>query len=218
MYEAGLDRRMRRTGSRPFASGALRPGVGWTALFVGGMVLSSVCAWIVAGPIVSLLIALGAATYALAYTVWLKRRTRWNVVVGGLAGSFAALAGSAAVDPLPLLVFAWTPPHFWALAIRDRGDYAAAGIPMLPVVKGERAAARAVFAWAVAVAASSVFLGVSMGEPLVLAASSVGGTWFLVECLLLSRGPTTQRAGRCFSVSLVQLGTVLVAVLVARVL
>ncbi len=83
----------------------------------------------------------GALVYAVVYTVWLKRRTWWNIVIGGLAGSFAVLAGAAAVDPalspqawlLTIVLFLWTPPHFWSLAIAFRDDYAAAGVPMLPV-------------------------------------------------------------------------------------
>jgi protoheme IX farnesyltransferase len=224
LYEAGLDRRMGRTGSRPFASGVLEPGAGWVALFAAGMFLAPVSAGILVGPEVAAFIALGAFTYAFVYTVWLKRRTRWNVVVGGLAGSFAALAGSALADPLPsvqslvmaALVFAWTPPHFWALAIRDRDDYAAAGIPMLPVVKGAGRAADAAAGWAALVLALSILLGISMNEPLVQVVSAVSGTWLLVEYLVLSRRPSTGRAGRCFRVSLVQLGAVLIAIPVAR--
>jgi protoheme IX farnesyltransferase len=226
LYEAGLDRQMRRTGSRPFASGALNPTAGWIALFVAGMTLAPICAWVFAGPIPALFIALGAVTYAFVYTIWLKRRTWWSVVVGGLAGSFAALAGAALVSPLlpvqawvlAALVFAWTPPHLWALAIRDREDYAAARIPMLPVVKGEQATADAVVAGSVFVVALSILLGVSADEPLVLMASVFGGTWFFAESLILSVRPTVRRAGRCFGVSLAQLGVVLIAVLVARAL
>ena len=85
---------------------------------------------------------LGAFTYGIVYTVWLKRRSTWNIVVGGLAGSFAVLAGAAAVDPSPQVIptvlavalFLWTPPHFWSLAAAKGQDYAKAGIPMLPVV------------------------------------------------------------------------------------
>ena len=93
---------------------------------------------------------LGAFFYAVVYTVWLKRRSALNIVIGGLAGSFAVLAGAAAADPTPgplplllaLVLFLWTPPHFWSLAIANRADYAAAGVPMLPVVVGTERAAR----------------------------------------------------------------------------
>ena len=99
-------------------------------------------------------VLLGAFTYAVVYTLWLKRRTPWNIVVGGLAGSFAVLAGAAAANPqigplallLALVLFLWTPPHFWSLAIANEADYAAAGVPMLPVVVGAARAARIVHA------------------------------------------------------------------------
>ena len=102
--------------------------------------------------IAALYVFLGAFFYAVVYTVWLKRRTWSNIVVGGLAGSFAVLAGAAAVDPrsapwpllLALVLFLWTPPHFWSLAIAYQADYAAAGVPMLPVVVGAARAARVV--------------------------------------------------------------------------
>ena len=107
---------------------------------------------------------LGAFTYGVVYTVWLKRRTWWNIVVGGLAGSFAVLAGAAAVSPLPnpdalalaVVLFLWTPPHFWSLAIACREDYAAAGVPMLPVVVGDARAARAILASAALLVAASL--------------------------------------------------------------
>ena len=109
---------------------------------------------------------LGAFTYAVVYTVWLKRRTWLNIVVGGLAGSFAVLAGATAVDPSPgalpllaLVLFLWTPPHFWSLAIANRDDYAAAGVPMLPVVVGTERAAWAVFWSTVALVAASLLPG-----------------------------------------------------------
>ena len=93
---------------------------------------------------------LGAFTYGIVYTVWLKRRSVWNIVVGGLAGSFAVLAGAAAVDPSPqvvptllaIVLFLWTPPHFWALAIPYTDDYRSAHVPMLPVTRGAREATR----------------------------------------------------------------------------
>ena len=99
----------------------------------------------------ALYIFLGAFFYAIVYTVWLKRRTWMNIVIGGASGSFAVLAGAAAVDPvmspvpilLALVLFFWTPSHFWSLAIAKHQDYANAGIPMLPVVIGDRRTAAA---------------------------------------------------------------------------
>src|SRR5262249_62354442 len=94
----------------------------------------------------------GSFTYGVVYTVWLKRRSAWNIVIGGLAGSFAVLAGAAAVDPTPqvvpvllaLVLFLWTPPHFWSLAAAKGDDYAKAGGPMLPVPASHRGWTRAI--------------------------------------------------------------------------
>jgi len=128
-YERDLDREMRRTRSRPFASGAFQPSLWWPISFLALLVASLALAAAANGLVSSLLVFLGFFTYGVVYTVWLKRRTAWNIVIGGLAGSFAVLAGAAAVDPTPqvvpvllaLVLFLWTPPHFWSLAAA-KGD------------------------------------------------------------------------------------------------
>jgi protoheme IX farnesyltransferase len=144
-YEADLDAQMRRTRGRPLPAGrmdrqsALHFGVGLAAFSV---ILMGFAVNLVAAAILMVSILF----YVLIYTVWLKRRTPQNIVIGGAAGAFPPLIGWAAatghVAPLPLLLFAlvflWTPPHFWALALFVKSDYAAAGVPMLPVVAGER--------------------------------------------------------------------------------
>jgi heme o synthase len=145
-YEADLDAQMRRTRGRPLPAGrmdrqsALHFGVGLGAFSV---ILMGFAVNLMAAAILTVSILF----YVLIYTVWLKRRTPQNIVIGGAAGAFPPLIGWAAatghVAPLPLLLFAlvflWTPPHFWALALFVKSDYAAAGVPMLPVVAGERA-------------------------------------------------------------------------------
>jgi heme o synthase len=145
-YEADLDAQMRRTRGRPLPAGrmdrqsALHFGVGLGAFSV---ILMGFAVNLMAAAI----LAVSILFYVLIYTVWLKRRTPQNIVIGGAAGAFPPLIGWAAatgyVAPLPLLLFAlvflWTPPHFWALALFVKSDYAAAGVPMLPVVAGERA-------------------------------------------------------------------------------
>jgi protoheme IX farnesyltransferase len=160
---------------------------------------------------------LGAFTYGVVYTVWLKRRTWWNIVVGGLAGSFAVLAGAAAVSPVPgpealalaVVLFLWTPPHFWSLAIACRADYAAAGVPMLPVVVGDARAARAIFASAaLLVAASFVPAAFGLGW-IYLASATAGGLHFLLRCEALVRRPGRETARAAFLASLVQLCAVL---------
>ena len=145
-YEADLDAAMRRTQKRPLPGGrmdrqsALHFGVGLGAFSV---ILMGLAVNLAAAAILTLSILF----YVLVYTVWLKRRTPQNIVIGGAAGAFPPLIGWAAamgdVATLPLLLFAlvflWTPPHFWALALFVETDYANAGVPMLPVVAGERA-------------------------------------------------------------------------------
>src|SRR6266478_6125744 len=144
-YERDLDREMRRTRSRPFASGALQPSLWWPISLLALLVASLALAAAANGLVTSLLVFLGSFTYGVVYTVWLKRRSAWNIVIGGLAGSFAVLAGAAAVDPTPqvvpvllaLVLFLWTPPHFWSLAAAKGDDYARGGAD----VAGHRIAA-----------------------------------------------------------------------------
>ena len=141
-FEYESDRLMKRTRSRVFATGALTRHRGWLLVMAALLVGAVAAAWLTLNFAAALYTFLGAFFYGVVYTVWLKRRTALNIVVGGLAGSFAVLAGAAAVTPslgavpllLALVLFLWTPPHFWCLAIAYRDDYAAAGVPMLPVV------------------------------------------------------------------------------------
>jgi protoheme IX farnesyltransferase len=215
--ERDLDARMGRTRNRPFVTGRLRHGPAWLwligAMLVGAVVAASLAANFLAG----LYVFLGAFTYGVVYTVWLKRRTWWNIVVGGLAGSFAVLAGAAAVSTSPgpdalalaVVLFLWTPPHFWSLAIACRADYEAAGVPMLPVVVGDARAARAIHASAwLLVAASLVPFFFSMGA-IYLASAAAGGAFFLLRCHALVRRPGRETARAAFLASLVQLGAVL---------
>ncbi len=221
-YERELDRKMNRTRGRPFATGALPAGPGWLWLLAGLLTLSvATTAWLL-NPVAALFVFLGAFFYAVVYTVWLKRRTWLNIVIGGLAGSFAVLAGAAAVDPaigprawlLALVLFLWTPPHFWSLAIALRQDYARAGVPMLPVVIGDQAAARAVlFNTVLLVGASLLPLFHGMGMIYLLAAGG-GGAWFLYQNLRMVRDPNPATAMACFHASLVQLSVLLAAVMI----
>lgn len=142
-YEADLDANMRRTQGRPLPAGRLDPktalhfGVGLSA---GSVVLMDLAA----NHLAAAILAFSIFFYAVVYTVWLKRRTPQNIVIGGAAGAFPPLIGWVAatgrIELLPvllfLLIFLWTPPHFWALSLFVRSDYAAAGVPMLPVVAG----------------------------------------------------------------------------------
>lgn len=138
-----IDGKMRRTAERPLPSGR----VSERAALALGLLLSAasiVSAAILFNPLTATMIALGILSYVIVYTVLLKRRTDWNIVIGGVAGSFPPLAGWAAARNtigleallVALLVFLWTPGHFWALSIRAEKEYRAAGLPMLPVTRG----------------------------------------------------------------------------------
>ncbi|MBI2311695.1 MAG: protoheme IX farnesyltransferase [Betaproteobacteria bacterium] len=220
--ERDLDLRMARTRSRPFVTGTLRHGPGWLWL-IGLMVAGSVAAAALAlNPVSALYVFLGAFFYAIVYTVWLKRRTWLNIVIGGLAGSFAVLAGSSAVTPalspeaiaLAVVLFLWTPPHFWSLAIAHRKDYAAAGVPMLPVVVGDARCARVILASTlVLVAASLVPAFYGLGWMYLLAAVA-GGAYFLMTSIRLVRDPGPRAAMANFHASLTQLSLLLVGAMI----
>ncbi|MCW5635738.1 MAG: heme o synthase [Rubrivivax sp.] len=218
--EAESDLLMPRTRARAFASGALPRSGGWLMAIVALLVLAvAASAWLVNATSAAFTLA-GALTYAGVYTLGLKRRTAWNIVVGGLAGSFAVLAGAAAADPalapqawaLALVLFLWTPPHFWSLAIANEAEYRAAGVPMLPVVLGPARAARIVHVntWLL-VAASLLPLAFGAGWP-VAAGALIGGAHFLRRTHSLARAPGRKTALAAFFASMVQLSILLAAV------
>jgi heme o synthase len=215
--ERDLDVKMARTRNRPFVTGALQHGPFWLWV-IGSMTLAAVAAAALSTNfLAALYVFLGAFTYGVVYTVWLKRRTWWNIVVGGLAGSFAVLAGAAAVSPAPgpealalaAVLFLWTPPHFWSLAIACRDDYAAARVPMLPVVVGNARAARAIFASAALLVAASIVPSFFDLGIVYFAAALAGGLFFLLRCRALVQRPGRETARAAFLASLVQLSAVL---------
>ena len=220
-WERDLDRAMSRTRSRPFASGLLKPGPIWPLTFFALLAASILLAWAASGTVAALHIFLGAATYSIVYTVWLKRRTPWNIVVGGLAGSFAVLAGAAAIDPDPqstpvvlaVVLFLWTPPHFWSLAAAKADDYAAAGFPMLPLVVPQHEWTLAILSYTAALAALSLVpLWFGMGWIYAAGATS-GGLWFLWKSWRLYRAPGPETAKANFRASLLQLMLLVAGVL-----
>ena len=220
--ERDVDRAMARTRRRPFVTGELPRSTAWLWL-IGFMVAASVAAaWSALNPLAALYTFLGAFFYAVVYTVWLKRRTWLNIVVGGLAGSFAVLAGAAAVDPSPgvvplllaLVLFLWTPPHFWSLAIANRADYAAAGIPMLPVVVGDARAARIVFFSAVLLVVVSLLPAMFGLGAIYLTGAVVGGAYFIGKAWRLAQSPSRITAMASFHASLAQLTLLLTAAII----
>ncbi|MEA3003097.1 MAG: heme o synthase, partial [Sphingomonadales bacterium] len=162
-YEADIDAKMKRTAGRPLPAGrmdrasALHFGVGLS--FFSVLLMGVATNWVAAG-----ILAVSILFYVFVYTIWLKRRTPQNIVIGGAAGAFPPVIGWAAatghVGLLPVLLFAliflWTPPHFWALSLFVRSDYAAAGVPMLPVVAGTKATRRQILLYSLPMAAVAV--------------------------------------------------------------
>lgn len=218
-HEYDSDRLMARTRRRAFVTGALPHTPAWLLLIAALLAVSVGAAWWVLNAAAALFVFLGAFFYGVVYTVWLKQRSWTNIVIGGLAGSFAVLAGGAAVDPalgpLPLLLalvlFLWTPPHFWSLAIANHADYAAAGVPMLPVVVGPQRAAQVVFSSTVALVVASLLPGWFGAGPIYLAGAAAGGGWFLLKAWALARHPSRKTAMGAFFASLLQLSLLLAA-------
>jgi heme o synthase len=202
-YEADIDALMKRTRSRPIPAGrmdrdsALQFGVGLGAFSV--MLMGVATNWVAAA-----ILAASILFYVLVYTVWLKRRTPQNIVIGGAAGAFPPVIGWAAatgdVTLLPLILFAiiflWTPPHFWALALFVRPDYAAAGVPMLPVVAGDRITRQQIALYTLPMAAAAI-----APWPLGLAGALYGivatalSLAFLVLSLQVLANPASEPAG-----------------------
>ncbi len=187
-YDADIDAVMSRTRTRPIPAGrvpreeALMLGIFLSVFAVMTMQLA-------AGPLAAGLLAFTIFFYAVVYTIWLKRRTPQNIVIGGLAGAlppaiaWAAKTGALGLDPLLLvaIIFMWTPPHFWALALFSQRDYAAARVPMLPVTHGAKATRRHIFAYSLLLAplgAAPILTG--LAGPAYAAVSIFGGAFFLL--------------------------------------
>jgi protoheme IX farnesyltransferase len=216
-----VDARMARTRTRPLPSGRVAdPRVAlWLGIALVG--LSAALAWPALGALPTLYLLAGAATYAVVYTWWLKPRTPYSIVLGGAAGSFAALAGwetagtTAAAAPmlLALVLFLWTPSHFWSLSIVLERDYRAAGLPMLSALRGAARTARAVLLNTVALVAASLALVPFLGWAYAGLAIPAGAG-FLAVTVALARSPDTAHAWRAFKLS----GAYLLVLLVALVL
>ena len=199
-YEADLDAKMKRTAKRPLPSGrldrqtALHFGVGLA--FFSVILMELATNWLA-----GVLLAVSILFYVLIYTVWLKRRTAQNIVIGGAAGAFPPLIGWVAatgrIELLPVLLFAiiflWTPPHFWALSLFVRSDYAAANVPMMPVVAGIGATRRQILIYSIIMAAAAV-----APWPLGLtgwiygAAAAALGVVFVVFAIAVARNRATE--------------------------
>lgn len=224
--ERDIDAKMARTKDRPFVSGYFQHSYKWLVIIGLMLLVAVISAALAFNAVTALNIFLGAFTYAIIYTAWLKRRTWLNIVFGGMAGSFAVLAGAAAVDPtfsplplaLAMVLFLWTPPHFWSLAIALRDQYAAAGVPMLPVVKGDQKAARIILGHTILLVLVSllpVYYGMGW---IYLAGALSGGIYFIVKSVQLVQNPTRKAAMSNFFASLVQLSALMIALMLEAAL
>lgn len=226
LYERDIDSQMRRTKTRPFVTGRFSADTYWLSAIILVSMFAILALAMATNVMAAFYLFLGAFCYGVVYTIWLKRRTVWNVVIGGLAGSFAVLAGAAAVDVniapaaliMALVLFLWTPPHFWALAIACRSDYEKAGVPMLPVVVEDRVATWTILAHVVALVLLSLLpVMYGMGWIYFLGAAA-GGIYFLRETIRLHVKPNIPQSWRTFAASIAQLGVLLVAAIVDRII
>lgn len=220
--ERDRDRVMHRTRHRPLPSGQIAPV---SALWFGLLleVFAFGFLWATANLLAASL-AIGATLfYIFVYTIWLKPRSTQNIVIGGAAGAVPVLVGWAAVTGslaapawvLFVVIFLWTPPHFWALSVRYRDDYAAAGIPMLPVVKGLQVASRHILVYSVAVVVASLVLIPVAGMGIVYGVSAVAlGGAFVTQAVILARDLTPERALKLFTFSNLYLALLFTAVAV----
>jgi protoheme IX farnesyltransferase len=206
-----------RTKERPVASGRVTP----EQALEFGLLLSAVSFALLASAVnvlTAVLALVGNLFYVVVYTRWLKRSTPQNIVIGGAAGAvpplvgYAAATGSLALPALWLflIVFLWTPPHFWALALMIKNAYATAGVPMLPVVRGDRETARQIMLYAIAMVAFTIAIGYWLG-PLYTVAAVALGTAFVALAVLLRRDLTRARAQLLFHYSLAYLALLFTA-------
>jgi len=226
MYvDRDIDALMERTRNRPLVTGAIEPRPA-LAFAIALEVAAFAVLWWGANLLSAVLALAAAAFYVGVYTLWLKRTSRQNIVVGGAAGAVPVLVGWAAVTdglawtPMVLFVvmFAWTPPHFWALAIRYADDYRAADVPMLPAVAPLRQAAAQMFGYTILlVLASLVLAPVADLGWIYTGTALVVGAGFIAALVLLARDPTPARSMKVFTYSITYV-TVLFAALMLDVL
>jgi protoheme IX farnesyltransferase len=228
-YDSDIDALMTRTATRPIPSGHIARGealgFGWT-LAVGAVTVMGLLVNTLAGA----LLAFTIFVYIPIYTLWLKRRTPQNIVIGGLAGAlppaigWASVTGSLSLAPVLLvaIIFLWTPPHFWALSLWRSSDYARAGVPMMPVVRGKKSTRRQILAYSfLLVPAGLLPAAVGIAGPLFLAVSGAIGTWFIAEavCVSLEKDEAKEPAAhRLFRVSLIYMFALFASLIAERLI
>jgi len=220
MYiDRDIDKLMERTKNRPLATGVIQPRnalvfaitlevVAFVILFAGANLLAACLAMS------------ATAFYVFVYSLWLKRSSKQNIVIGGAAGAVPVLVGWAAVTnslgwaPVVLfvIIFLWTPPHFWALAIRHTEDYRAAGVPMLPVVASMKETIRSMIAYSVVLTVSTLVLVPVANLGLIYGITAlVFGVAFVIGTIALGSNPTEARSMRLFSFSITYVSAIFLA-------
>ncbi|MDQ6435972.1 heme o synthase [Mesorhizobium sp. LHD-90] len=229
-YDADIDALMKRTAGRPVPAGRVKPGealaFGLVLSVLSVMALGVLVDWLAAS-----LLAFTIFFYAVVYTMWLKRWTPQNIVIGGAAGAFppiigwAAATGSVSLEPviLFLIIFLWTPPHFWALALFKADEYGRAGIPMMPNVAGVASTRRQIFAYSLIVAVVGVlpwalgYVGVAYGA--VAVALGAGFVWYAWRVLRMADSdPVMRPAKMLFAYSLLYLFAIFATYLADKVI
>lgn len=218
-YDKNIDNLMIRTSKRPIPSGRLKAN----NVLIYGLALSAaavILAWFTLNPMATFMIALGIFFYVVIYTLLLKRRNVWNIVIGGFAGSAASMAGWATttngMDLLGFLVgwivFMWTPPHFWCLAIKTREEYSKAHVPMLPVVYGDKVTAKYIFINSLILIPYSIslyFFGLGILYLVVAAASGILMTIYHYKLL---QNPNPEFAWKAYKVTAPYLVIIFIAI------
>ena len=223
-YERDIDAVMERTRGRPLPRGKMAPqealAFGVVLSLFSVMLMGMALNWVAAA-----LLALANVVYVFVYTIWLKRRTPQNIVIGGAAGAFPPMIGWAAVTGgvdlqsfmLFAMIFIWTPPHFWALALYRQGDYAKAKVPMLPVVAGRAATKRQILGYSLLLAPLGVvpaFLGTA--GALYGAVAAIMGICFVLLALVVQRSDNDRPARQLFGYSILYLFVLFTLLIIDR--
>jgi protoheme IX farnesyltransferase len=217
-YDRDIDKIMERTAKRPIPAGRLSPN-SVLAYGIAVSAISVIIAWFTLNPVATGMIALGIFFYVIIYTAWLKRSNASNIVIGGFAGSAASMAGWAtatgSIDLLGFLVgwlvFMWTPPHFWCLAIRAREEYASVRVPMLPVLIGNQKTASYILLNTAILLPYSVAISFFGPGVLYTAVAAASGSLMLAYHYKLTKNPTPEFAWKAYKVTAPYLVVIFVA-------
>ena len=225
-YERDVDLLMKRTKNRPIPGGRMVPSSALEfAIIVAAASVLMMC--LAVNFMSGFLLLVAILFYVFVYTIWLKRRTPQNIVIGGAAGAFppmigwAAVTGSVSIESLSLflIIFLWTPPHFWALALYKNDDYTAAGIPMMPVVAGSESTRKQMFAYTVLLLTSSLFpLSLGMFGIVYMLGATILGVKFLDHAYEIYKEYSEERARAMFKFSIFYLFGLFILMIVDRVI